>query len=157
MIVTTPGAAAGSGALIRIKGSTLQERGQQKLRSAKEGRCALSVPPCETGGARSRRDEDGDWREGRKGGPRRSGQRSPHCASGRVQRPCNEECGQREGELECESEEECRLEGRRPRNVPGVDEPLEELLDDERDQFRFRRKLWVADPVQFHHGGHIER
>src|SRR5438128_153435 len=118
----------------RLLRSRPRERGQRKLRSAKERRCALSVPPCETGRARSRRDEDGDGSEGRKGGPRRSGQRSPDCASGRVQRPCNEECGQRERELECEPEEERRLEGRRPRNVTCMDEPLEELLDAERDR-----------------------
>ena len=92
-------------------------RGQRKLRSAREGRCAFSVAAREAGGARSRDDAHGNGDKGREGRLGRGGQRLPDGVRRRVQRPGEQKSGQRERELECEPEEERRLERRRPRDV----------------------------------------
>ena len=70
------------------------------------------------------------WKAGRGRLPRAPADGS----RGRVEQPREQERGERERQLEQQSEQEGRLHDDRPRDVTGVHESLGELLDDERDR-----------------------
>jgi len=98
----------------------------------KERRRALPVAARKPGGARHGSDKGGTGDESGAGEWRCRGKRLPDRERDRVERPGDQECGEGEGKLEREAEEEARLESGRPRDVTRVDEPLQVLLDGER-------------------------